>query len=107
MQRLKYEGLEFHNEHDMVETLLNQANEKLIRIDLGEFPNDQEERGYIKFRLMHIERVVTKQTMLEVRAMYNSLWSQLYRLEHQCQYTHPYLDKILGHIKNECKKHSY
>ncbi|MEH6941963.1 hypothetical protein [Bacillus sp. JJ722] len=102
-QMLKYEGQEFISENDMAEVLLNQANERVVRIDMGEYPNTQEERNYIKFRLMHLQRTLSKNVFVEVRPVFNSIWSQLYRLEHQCQFKHPFLEKIKGYIR-ECQK---
>lgn len=103
--KLKYEGYEFQSEKEMVNTLLNEANEKIIRIDIGEIANVEKERNYVKFRLMHIERTLSKEVICEVRSMFNSLWSQLYRLEHQGGYTHPYLYKIIR-IINSGKRNS-
>ncbi|WP_374722297.1 hypothetical protein [Peribacillus tepidiphilus] len=97
---LKFEGQVYSTVLEMAEFLLNQANEKIIRIDLGEFPNNVEERNYIKFRLMHLQRVFSDSVPAEILSIYNSVWSQLYRLEHQCQYVHPYLAKVMEYIKN-------
>ncbi|WP_042352513.1 hypothetical protein [Bacillus massiliigorillae] len=103
-QMLKYEGQEFISEVDMAEILLNEANERVVGIDMGEFSNSQGERNYIKFRLMHLQRTLSQSVSTEVRPIFNSIWSQLYRLEHQCQFKHPFLEKIKGHIRSEVQK---
>ncbi|UII56204.1 hypothetical protein LS684_01480 [Cytobacillus spongiae] len=97
--RLKFEGLEYRSLDEMANNLLHEANERIIRIDLGEFENDRETRNYAKFRLMHLSRSFDGHIPEEFRSMYNSLWSQLYRLEHQGKYTNPYLSQIMDRIR--------
>ncbi|MFE8703015.1 hypothetical protein ACFYKX_20610 [Cytobacillus sp. FJAT-54145] len=97
--RLKFEHEEFLSLEEMTIKLLNDANERIIRIDLGELPNEREERNYAKFRLMHIERCYEGHVHESYRSIYNSLWSQLYRLEHQGNYTNPYLKTLLERLR--------
>jgi hypothetical protein len=101
--RLKYEQQTFANLEEMTETLLHEANEQIIRIDMGELSNSCEERNYAKFRLMHLQRSFCDVVPMEFRSTYNSLWSQLYRLEHQCNYKHPYLKQLLSQFEKEKK----
>lgn len=97
---LRFEGREFSSLQEMIDTLIGEANERVIRIDLGEVDNIAQERLYIKIRLMHIERCDDEDLPKEIKAIMSSIWSQLYRLEHQETYVHPYLLKILEQIRN-------
>lgn len=98
--RLKFENILFSSVDEMVTILLNETNEQIVRIDLGEKDNNVEERNYAKFRLMHIQRTYSECVPEQYRGMYNSLWSQLYRLEHQGDYVNPYLKQLIQKIKN-------
>ncbi|WP_257008288.1 hypothetical protein [Bacillus sp. FJAT-45350] len=94
--RLKYEERTFNSLEEMTEVLLHESNEQLIRIDIGQIENLNVERNYAKWRLMHIQRSHQDRTLShKYRSTYNSLWSQLYRLEHQGEYRHPYLDDLI------------
>lgn len=104
---LKFEGREFPTIIEMIETLLEEANERIVRIDLGEFNNDLSERNYIKFRLLHIQRSMNDLVPKDTRSIFNSVWTQLYRLEHQGNHVNPYLSKILEQIQNGSKYNSY
>lgn len=103
---LKFEGRTYASTYEMIQVLLEQANEKIIRIDLGEVPNSPEERLFIKLWLLQIDRCGEEELPLEVKARLGSVWSQFYRLEHQEDYIHPYLSKILEQIQNDNKKNS-
>lgn len=97
--RWKYGGCKYNSLNEMMEKLLKEANEQIIRIDLGEIENNRDERNFAKFRLMQIERSFHGCIHEEYRAIYNSLWSQVYRLEHQGKYTNPYLKSILDRLR--------
>lgn len=103
---LSFEGRTYTSPYEMTQDLLEQANEKIIRIDLGKLPNSPEERLRIKLWLMQIDRCVEVEYPIEVKAIIGSVWSQLYRLEHQDDYIHPYLSKILEKIQHDNKKNS-
>ncbi|MDQ0155664.1 hypothetical protein [Robertmurraya andreesenii] len=98
--RLKFENCEFANLDEMAATLLNEANERIVLIDLGEIENTREERNYVKFRLMHLERSFRGEIYEGYRSIYNSLWSQLYRLEHQGNDSNPYLKNLLERLRS-------
>lgn len=93
-----YEGREFTSKKEMICTLLHEANEQLIRIDMGKLPNSITERNQAKFRLLHIQGCFDSCIPQEYRNMYNSLWSQVYRLEYETGYRHPYLKEIWENI---------
>jgi len=97
--RLKFEKCEYKSLEEMTTALLNEANERIIRIDLGQINNSKEERNYTKFRLMHLQRSYDGQVDERYRSIYNSLWSQVYRLEHQGNYTNPYLKTLLERLR--------
>ncbi|ANB57824.1 hypothetical protein GFC29_608 [Anoxybacillus sp. B7M1] len=103
--QFKYEQRTFKHLFEMSETLLHEANEQLIRIDIGQLPNDVDARNYVKFRLMHLQRSFGESVPIEFRSTYNSLWSQLYRLEHQADYRHPYIQQLLTHIMSDDQDH--
>lgn len=96
--RLKFENYEYTNLDEMATALLNEANERIVLIDLGERENNREERNYAKFRLMQLERSFQGEIQEKYRAIYNSLWSQLYRLEHQGNDSNPYLKTLLDRL---------
>ncbi|BAU29012.1 hypothetical protein DFP93_103139 [Aneurinibacillus soli] len=100
MQRFHqlYEGREFTNKTEMIFTLLHEANEQIIRIDIGELPNGIDERNEAKFRLLHIQSCFGSCIPQEYRDIYNSLWSQMYRLEYQVGYRHPHLKELLENL---------
>ncbi|WCN37980.1 hypothetical protein [Aneurinibacillus uraniidurans] len=79
---LLYDGQYFQNQQKMIETLLHETNEQIIRIDMGDLPNRLEHRNYIRFRLVHLQHVFGNIPPQQYRSTYNSLWSHLYRLEH-------------------------
>ncbi|MDZ5474593.1 hypothetical protein SM124_23285 [Bacillus sp. 31A1R] len=97
--RLKFDKMEYKNLEEMTTALLNEANERIIRIDVGQIKNGKEERNYAKFRLMHLQRSYDGQVDECYRSIYNSLWSQVYRLEHQGNYTNPYLKTLLERLR--------
>ncbi|MGE7604884.1 hypothetical protein ACQKL5_20820 [Peribacillus sp. NPDC097675] len=103
---LKFEGRTYASTYEMIQSLLEQANEKIIRIDLGEVPNSPDERIFIKLWLLQIDRCGEEGIPMEVKARIGSVWSQFYRLEHQEDYIHPYLSKMLEQIQNDNKKNS-
>ena len=47
----------------MTKDLLNEANVMIIRIDMGLIPYEQVEGNYAKFRLMHLERSLSREVM--------------------------------------------
>lgn len=99
--RLKFEKCEFANLDEMATVLLNEANERIVLIDIGELENNRDNRNYAKFRLMHLQRSFQGHTHEEFRSIYNSLWSQLYRLEHQGNYSNPYLKTLLDRLHSK------
>lgn len=101
--RLKFEKCEYASLDEMAATLLNEANERIVLIDLGELENSREVRNYAKFRLMQLERSFQGEIYEEYRSIYNSLWSQLYRLEHQGNYSNPYLKSLLDKLHSKGK----
>lgn len=96
--RLKFENDEYASLGEMTAALLNEANERIVLIDLGQRENSREERNYAKFRLMHLERAFHGEMHEEYRSIYNSLWSQLYRLEHQGNDSNPYLKTLMDRL---------
>lgn len=96
--RLKFEKIEYANLDEMATALLNEANERIILIDIGEVENNRDERNYIKFRLMQLERSYQGEIHEKYRSIYNSLWSQLYRLEHQGNDSNPYIKALLERL---------
>lgn len=97
--QLKYEERTFSSLEEMAEVLLHEINEQILYIDMGEKANVKAERNVAKFRLMHLQRSFGDKTPREFRSMYNSLWSQLYRLEHQDEFKHPFLQGIVGRLQ--------
>lgn len=101
--RLKFENYEYANLDVMATVLLNEANERIVLIDIGERENNREERNYSKFRLMQLERSFQGEIPEKYRSMYNSLWSQLYRLEHQGNESNPYIKTLLDRLHHKDK----
>ncbi|HHY73062.1 MAG TPA: hypothetical protein GX497_07535 [Bacillus bacterium] len=97
--RLKYENVEYGSLEEMASALLNEVNEQIVRMDLGDIQNSREERNYAKFRLMHLERSFQGEIHEQYRSIYNSLWSQLYRLEHQCNDANPLLKILIERLR--------
>lgn len=95
---MKFENYEYVNLDEMATALLNEANEQIVLIDLGERVNNREERNYAKFRLMQLERSFQGEIPENYRSIYNSLWSQLYRLEHQGNHSNPYIKALLERL---------
>ncbi|MBN6188376.1 hypothetical protein JQN58_16100 [Aneurinibacillus sp. BA2021] len=93
--KFSFEKRDFSSLDEMVDALLHEANEQIIRIDVGQVKNTSEHRNYIKWRLLHLQYFFGDTVPSNVRSTYNSLWSQLYRLEHQDEYRHPYLKKLV------------
>ncbi|BAU25984.1 hypothetical protein DFP93_13320 [Aneurinibacillus soli] len=93
-----FEGRNFASFDEMAETLFHEANERIVRMDIGEIQNTQEERAYIKWRLVHMQACFQKEIPDRYRSIYNSLWSQLYRLEHEVNYRHPYAVYLLERV---------
>ncbi|WCK55864.1 hypothetical protein PP175_08040 [Aneurinibacillus sp. Ricciae_BoGa-3] len=93
--KFSYENNIFSSLEEMTDILLHEANEQIILIDIGDMPNNGPVRNYIKWRLLHLQYYFKEQIPNEIRSTYNSLWSQLYRLEHQDEYRHPYLKQVM------------
>lgn len=101
-----FEDRNFASFDEMAEALLHEANERIVRIDLGKISNTQEERAYVKWRLIHLQAYFQQSTPNRYRSMYNSLWSQLYRLEHAVNYRHPYTVYLLERVFARVKQYS-
>ncbi|MBN6187605.1 hypothetical protein JQN58_11815 [Aneurinibacillus sp. BA2021] len=93
-----YEKEQFSCFDSMTETLLHEINQQIVRIDIGEKENTEEERSYAKWRLIHLQQCFGDCVPERYRSTYNSLWSQLYRLEHQKNYRHPYVSYLIEKI---------
>ncbi|ERI09686.1 hypothetical protein [Aneurinibacillus aneurinilyticus] len=83
---------------NMVETLMHEANEQIVRIDTGDKKNTNLERMYARWRLQHLQQCFGECVPGVYRSTYNSLWSQLYRLEHQAGYRNPYVVYLLEKV---------
>lgn len=94
-KKFSYENRNFASLQEMTEVLLHEVNEQIIRIDMGVLTNTPESRNYSKWRLLHLQFYFGDMVPEVYRSTYNSLWSQLYRLEHQDTFRHPYLKHIL------------
>lgn len=94
-----FEHKQFKTLEEMVEKLLHEANEQIVKIDMGYVENDKKERNFIRWRLQHLEYHFKEKIPAVYKTTYNSLWSQLYRLEHQCDCRSAYLHHILGEWK--------
>ncbi|MBM7647905.1 hypothetical protein JOC78_000845 [Bacillus ectoiniformans] len=101
--RLKYGDKTYTSLEQMTKSLLHEANEIIIKIDMGQLKNEAAERNHAKFRLMHLQRNFVTCVPENDKAMYNSLWSQLYRLEHEDHYVNPFLKSIFFKMQ-EIKK---
>ncbi|WLR52929.1 hypothetical protein LC040_08605 [Bacillus tianshenii] len=99
--QLKYKDRTFSSLEEMSDVLLHEVNEQILYIDMGEKRNTKEERNIAKFRLMHLQRAYRNFTPIDYRSMYNSLWSQLYRLEHQDEFKHPYLKEMIMKLQTQ------
>jgi hypothetical protein len=99
-KKLSFENRNFSSFEEMVDTLLHEANEQIIRIDIGGMKNNKDNRNYAKWRLLHLQYYFGDTIPASIKSTYNSLWSQLYRLEHQDEYRHPYLKKLLEQIRH-------
>lgn len=84
-----------------IEVWLHEANEIILKIDMEELRNNHQNRNYAKWRLTAIQRYYNNQIDEQFRSMYNSLWSQLYRLEHSANFTHPYIKTLLTQLYGE------
>lgn len=92
LQENSYESIEAY-----IEALLQEANLIIIKIDNGDLSNTRENRNFATWRLKRVEKQLEKldnKKYKEYRAMLNSLWSHLYRLEHTKGDTHPLIAKI-------------
>jgi hypothetical protein len=98
--KFSFENREFPSLEEMTDVLLHEANEQIIRIDMGNMANTNDNRNYVKWRLLHLQYYFGNVTPMKVKSTYNSLWSQLYRLEHQDEYRHPYLKKLLEKVQH-------
>lgn len=98
---LKFNRRSFSTYNEMCDILLTESNEHLLKIDLGELENCLEERNEIRWRLMHLQRVFEGNTPVEYRSTYNSLWSQLYRLDHQDEHKSPIIKELLRTMMKE------
>ncbi|MED0674191.1 hypothetical protein ABEV55_12565 [Aneurinibacillus thermoaerophilus] len=101
----KFDGREFASLEKMVEILLHEASEQMALIDGGKKKNSHQERAYAKWRLVHLQHCFGEYVPEQYRSTYNSLWSQLYRLEHQSNYRHPYIVYLLE--KALAQEHSH
>ncbi|WP_245590437.1 hypothetical protein [Aneurinibacillus terranovensis] len=72
-EKFLYESKEFASLQEMSESLLHEANQQIIRIDMGELPNTAEVRNYIKWRLLHLQYHFNDKIPHELRTTYNSL----------------------------------
>ncbi|ERI10003.1 hypothetical protein [Aneurinibacillus aneurinilyticus] len=99
-KKFSFESREFSSLEEMTDALLHEANEQIVRIDIGNVSNVNENRNYVKWRLLHLQYYFGDIIPIQIKSTYNSLWSQLYRLEHQDEYRHPYLKSLLEKIKN-------
>ncbi|OEH92804.1 hypothetical protein [Bacillus solimangrovi] len=95
---LKYKDRIFVSIEQLSETLLHEINEQILYIDMGEKKNTHDQRNQAKFLLMHLQRAYKGTVPTQYRSTYNSLWSQLYRLEHQDEFKHPYLKTLFDKI---------
>lgn len=77
-----------------VEQLLQEANFIIIQIDNGNLENSRENRNYATWRLQRVEKNINQLCEKKLRQMSNSLWSQLYRLEHAQGDLHPLILKL-------------
>jgi hypothetical protein len=100
-EKLVYEGRRFSNEKEMINTLLHEANKKILEIDMGKCQNNIQERNKAKFMLIHLQHHFGECIPHEVRQVYNSLWSQMYRLEYESGYRHPYVKELLEKLFKE------
>lgn len=98
---LQFNRHSFASEEEMCDVLLIEANEQLIKIDLGQLENCSEIRNEIRWKLMHLQRVFKDNTPVKYRSTYNSLWSQLYRLDHQDIHKRPLLQELLSSMMKE------
>lgn len=86
---------QFSSIEAMIEQLLHEANEHIVRIDTGEIVNNREERNYVAWRLNRISHYQGHPFFEKIKSTYNSLWSHLYRLEHTAGFVHPLVKKFL------------
>ncbi|WLR51421.1 hypothetical protein LC040_00515 [Bacillus tianshenii] len=84
-----------------VETWLHEVNEIILKVDMGELPNKEEYRKFAKWRLSAVERYFNNKIDHKFKSTYNSLWSQLYRLEHSAEFEHPYIKTLIEQL---CKQ---
>ncbi|MCP1356477.1 hypothetical protein [Aneurinibacillus migulanus] len=94
----RFDSQEFSCFHSMVEALMHEANEQIERIDVGDKKNTDSERMYARWRLQHLQQCFGECVPDVYRSTYNSLWSQLYRLEHQAGYRNPYVVYLLEKV---------
>ena len=85
----------------MIISLLEEANRQIIKLDLGRCENNVLHRNYVRFRLIHLQHHFGDHIPVKFRDVYNSLWSHLYRLEHQSGYENPYLRELLTYLVSE------
>ncbi|BAU29212.1 hypothetical protein DFP93_11724 [Aneurinibacillus soli] len=97
-KKFSYENRHFSSLQEITEVLLHEVNEQIIRIDIGVIKNTSENRNYSKWRLLQLQFYFADTVPEEYRSTYNSLWSQLYRLEHQDTFRHPYLKILLEQL---------
>ena len=97
-KKFSYENRHFVSLQEITEVLLHEVNEQIIRIDMGVIANTPENRNYSKWRLLQLQFYFGDNVPEIYRSTYNSLWSQLYRLEHQDAFRHPYLKQALEQL---------
>lgn len=91
-----FDQKQFTTLEEMAETLLHEVNEQIVKIDMGYISNDRKERNLIRWRLQHLEHHFQGKIPELYKTTYNSLWSQLYRLEHETDCRHAYMHHILS-----------
>lgn len=96
--RFSFEKNQFSSFEKMAESLLHEANDKMIRIENNQIPNTKKERDFIIWRLIHLKYYFGSEIPRKYRATYNSLWRGLYKLEHQKEFRHPYIVELLQEI---------
>ncbi|WP_096199014.1 hypothetical protein [Bacillus sp. FJAT-45350] len=97
----RFQDRTFSTNVEMVEVLLHEANERIIKIDIGEYENNRLNRNYAVWRLNNLQKNVSESFFIGYKSTYNSLWSQLYRLEHLSGDGHPYIDYIRKKLGNK------
>lgn len=88
----------FDSEQELIETLLAEAREQIINIESMVLQNTNEHRIQIKSRLRAISHYINHPSFENIKETYNTLWGQVYRLEHVICFCHPYIKSIQDQI---------